>query len=460
MRSKRLSFTTRYVLLFGILLFVTSGILGLVILDQSKVAMRELINKNMLDVVKSAAGTLDGDVLGALTEDDVDGPEFLDIKKRLTVFQNAVDIHYIYAVKQVDEDDYVFTVDPDPVNPGEFGEEIVTTPALKKAATGDAAVDKDPVADEWGNYYSAFCPVFDSSGKVAGVVGVDFDADWCDQQVQRHTVSIAVITSISVFFGGAVIAIITGRVRAKFRDLDEGLSELSNNVDYLMDEMASYSGYEAPKTREENDSAGGEDELEKLGSKIHTMQTEMSMYLDYLHSQAYTDSLTRVENSTAYHEAIDELNEKINEGSADFWIAVFDVNSLKEINDTFGHEYGDRYIIATARVIEAGLEGARTFRIGGDEFAVIAESYDEARMEEGLSRVDDELKKFNETEKPCSMSLFLSKGTSRFQAGKDTSYSDVFARADRIMYDNKREYYQTVGNRRGRDRTPRSSDDA
>ena len=47
MKKKKLSFTTRYVLLFGVLLVVTNLILGVVILNQSKNAMRSLINKNM-----------------------------------------------------------------------------------------------------------------------------------------------------------------------------------------------------------------------------------------------------------------------------------------------------------------------------------------------------------------------------------------------------------------------------
>ena len=46
MRGKKLSITARYVLVFGILLFLTSGILGFVTLNQSKSAMRELIDKN------------------------------------------------------------------------------------------------------------------------------------------------------------------------------------------------------------------------------------------------------------------------------------------------------------------------------------------------------------------------------------------------------------------------------
>ena len=55
---------------------------------------------------------------------------------KLMVFLKHADIRFIYAVKQVDENKYVFTVDPDPVDPGAFGEEIVITDALIKAGKG------------------------------------------------------------------------------------------------------------------------------------------------------------------------------------------------------------------------------------------------------------------------------------------------------------------------------------
>ena len=65
-------------------------------------------------------------------------------------------------------------------DPAAFGEEVVVSSGLIKAGKGEPAVDDAPLADRWGNYYSSYSPVFDSSGGVAGVIGVDFDAEWYD----------------------------------------------------------------------------------------------------------------------------------------------------------------------------------------------------------------------------------------------------------------------------------------
>lgn len=445
MRGRKLSFTMRSVLLFGILLFLANSVLGMVVLSQSKTAMKTLINKNMLDVAQSAAGTLDGDALASLTIDDVGGPAFHGIADRLLVFQNSADIKYIYAVKELDDGRFIFTVDPDPVEPAAFGEEVVTTPALLEAATGVSTVDDKPVSDRWGTYYSAFCPVFDSSGNVAGVVGVDFDSEWYDAQVQQHTLSIAVVSAISVVLGGVVVILIANRVHTKFKVLSAGLEGLSNDVDVLVKEMTRYSGAETVQTHRHNISpVDAADEMEALGQKIRTMQAEMSMYLDYLHAQAYTDALTQLGNSAAYHEAVGGLSKRIEDGTANFHVIVFDINGLKDLNDNFGHDCGDIYIRGAASALMEGFESAHQYRIGGDEFVVIVEEQSQQHVRKSLLSVAAAIDAFNEsTSYPAE--LVVSQGAACFDSEKDATYDDVFSRADRAMYENKREFYLQRG---------------
>ena len=441
MGHRKISFTTRYVLVFGLLLVAANILLGIVILQQSDSAMKSLINKNMLDIANTAAGLLDGDALSALTEEDVDGEVFNDVKEKLSVFQNNADIEFIYAVRQIDEDTFVFTVDPDPVDPGQFGEEIVVTDGVRKAGKGIAAVDDAPMADRWGNFYSAYSPVFDSLGNVAGIVGIDFDAAWYDEQVWNHTITITAVTILSVVIGCVVIFIITNGVRKRFKELGSGLSRLSASVDQLMEEV----GTTSRSASAEEISASG-DEIEILGQKIQTMQSDMAVYMDYLKKQAYTDSLTKVGNSTAYHELAQKLESRIAEGSASFFVIIFDVNSLKMINDKLGHENGDKIICAAAEAIAKAYGVKRTFRIGGDEFAVVKEYVEDSEM----AVVDEEIAAFNEHEKEKGgiLTLAVSRGVAHFQPGEDHSFKEVFARADKTMYEEKKRYYQTTGDRR------------
>ncbi|MBO4366873.1 MAG: GGDEF domain-containing protein, partial [Clostridia bacterium] len=87
---------------------------------------------------------------------------------------------------------------------------------------------------------------------------------------------------------------------------------------------------------------------------------------------AYMDPLTEAGSKLAYVEDEARMNERIARGDAEpFAVAVFDLNSLKEVNDTVGHETGDFYIISSCRMIARTFPDSPVFRIGGDEFVAI-----------------------------------------------------------------------------------------
>ena len=383
MARKKLSFTSRYVLAFGLLMLLTNTLLGVIILYQSNTTVRSLINKNMLDVVKSAAGLLDGDTLAALTEKDVGGETYRDIEDRLIVFQNHEDIRFIYAVKQAGENRFVFTVDPDPDEPAAFGEEIVLTDALIQAGKGTPAVDSMTAADRWGNFYSAYCPVFDSSGKVAGIVGIDFDADWYNATVRRHTISIAIITFLSVLIGGVLVFLITHNVRKRFRVLDAELNKLSSGMDQLIRDAG---GNTADISSDETEST--DDEIEKLAARIRVMQKDMTVYERLQKDQYYNDSVTGIPNMIFVRQFADERVNMLRTSQAQPAMFYFDIRSMVSYNTEYGYTKGDDLLRLTAHALCAAFPGALVGRGEGDHFIVI-DKYDE--------RIDQKVRQINET---------------------------------------------------------------
>ena len=446
-RSSGLSYTTKYVLLFSALLLVTNIVLGAVILRQSVSTVRKMVRQSMLNVATTAAALVDGDVAGGFTAEDVGSEEYTRILSELSAFQNNTDIEYIYMVRQDGEDHYVFVMDADPEDPADFGEEVLITDALKAAAKGTAMVDDEPAQDEWGNFYSAYSPVFDSNGGIACIIGVDYDADWFDRKILENSVSVGIISALSVILTLAVLLIVTGNIRRKFAELNADLSTLATDVEELASDLVSDTGYRKPEKSGPEDEADmytdlSAADIEALSGRIRSMHTDIKAYIDHVHEKALTDALTGVGNTAAYMERTEKLDAAIAEGKASFRVAVFDINFLKHLNDEYGHMCGDR-VIRGAAVLIAGVFGAdNTYRIGGDEFIAIAEGATDEEMASRLAGLDEDAAKYNEANRDLDGILSISKGLASYRPGEDMTFKSVFSRADKDMYESKVRFHR------------------
>ncbi len=164
--------------------------------------------------------------------------------------------------------------------------------------------------------------------------------------------------------------------------------------------------------------------------------------IQYVHHQAYIDSLTGFGNKRAYLDAVRQT-----EGRTDFAVAVFDLNGLKIINDTYGHEFGDMALADAGRCLKKVFGNARLYRFGGDEFIAIETNSTLEEMRQRFALLDWELEEVNRTERPYVAPLSLAKGAAAYIPGTDASYMEVFKRADQAMYEDKRAYYEKHGGR-------------
>ena len=170
------------------------------------------------------------------------------------------------------------------------------------------------------------------------------------------------------------------------------------------------------------------DELVRRRRAEERMQEER---LERMRSLASIDALTGVRNKHAYLEAETSLDRQIAEKTASpFAIVVLDVNDLKKVNDTIGHHAGDELLQSACKAICNIFKHSPVFRIGGDEFTVIAQGEDYAHLEERLS----EMRTHNEDALRFGGAI-IACGTAWFR--NDSCVASVFDRADRNMYENK-----------------------
>ncbi|MBP5661628.1 MAG: diguanylate cyclase [Clostridia bacterium] len=436
---------TFYTAVLCVFLLVGNMVLGLFLVIRARDALMTQIKGRMMDVAQIAADTLDGDTLGAVTAPNTD--EYRGIARSLShiqmLFQKNIDLKYIYAIRDMGNGEFSFTVDPDPNDPGQFGEAIAYTEALYAASCGTPDADLIPVEDRWGRYYSAYCPVFDSVGNIAGIVGVDFDAQWIENQLLQFSVIILIASTVSLLICFLMAFLINNRLRRRFNLLYGDLSTLSDDVETLVTDMTGDSAREVAEQQGEftkEDTAG--DDIDAVGQEIHHMHLKIKQYVSFMQKQAYTDSMTGVQSKTAYLEVVRRLDEEIGEGTAAFAIAVFDVNGLKTINDNYGHVNGDRVITDTAMMIRAVFGADHVFRIGGDEFIAVLEQTPAEDVLDAFARLDQTADSFNKKERNYPMYLSFSKGFAVYLPGIDREYREVFKRADEAMYREKSDHYR------------------
>ncbi|MBR6221833.1 MAG: response regulator [Lachnospiraceae bacterium] len=233
MTKLRKGFAARLVIIISILLLSANLLLGKRLVNDSRKALKTLIHNRMLDISNTSADMLNGDDLKDLKAEDKGTPKYQAINDTLAIFQDNIDLKYIYCVRAKSEKEFVFTVDPTIEDPGEFGSPVVYTDALYSASKGESSVDEEPYEDSWGSFYSAYSPVFDSAGEVAGIVAVDFDADWYDAQIAKQTREILVNSFFAVLIGILLMILIILKYNKELSSITEDLGELTEDVDAL-----------------------------------------------------------------------------------------------------------------------------------------------------------------------------------------------------------------------------------
>jgi diguanylate cyclase (GGDEF)-like protein len=117
---------------------------------------------------------------------------------------------------------------------------------------------------------------------------------------------------------------------------------------------------------------------------------------------------------------------------------MIDINYLKRVNDTYGHEQGNLYLQHAADLIRKAFGEEHVYRIGGDEFVVILEGKAQEGAEDRIRAMKDEAAKLqaDESLQPWEK-VSAAAGMAKYEKGRDASTEEVLRRADEAMYREK-----------------------
>lgn len=142
------------------------------------------------------------------------------------------------------------------------------------------------------------------------------------------------------------------------------------------------------------------------------------------------DQLTGLYNRTFLNQEIKRLKRK-----ATMAIIVCDVDCLKMVNDTMGHEAGDELLRAVAQLLrESFRHGDTVARMGGDEFLIIMPESDLAAVVDAGQRIRQAVAEYNRKKQGVPLMLSIGFAVNNEQ---HTGFNDLFKEADRRMYEEK-----------------------
>lgn len=153
---------------------------------------------------------------------------------------------------------------------------------------------------------------------------------------------------------------------------------------------------------------------------------DMTDQLDYM---SFHDALTGVCNRNKYIYYMNHIEKNLIKSIG---VAFLDINGMKKINDTQGHESGDMAIIETSSILKKYFRCNDIFRIGGDEFTIVCENIEKPLFYAKLGGVQEDFSKL----KDFSVSIGYT------WKDEDMELDCLMNEADRQMYEAKRIFYE------------------
>lgn len=176
--------------------------------------------------------------------------------------------------------------------------------------------------------------------------------------------------------------------------------------------------------------------ISQLGQKLKFMEQEcvaLKQQVLQKHEQTLSDSLTGIRNRLAYDEAIQHELERFKRYARPVALLVLDLDNFKYVNDTYGHNVGDKVLQYVARLLAQNIRNVDFLaRYGGEEFVVILPELDLNESRKIAQKICKAIQASKLTIDGNAIRITISGGIARIHEG-DTGES-LFERADNALY--------------------------
>ncbi len=165
----------------------------------------------------------------------------------------------------------------------------------------------------------------------------------------------------------------------------------------------------------------------------------LTIFVCIQNKEANNDFLTDTINRRCFDKILTEKVQQANKINQNFSLFMVDLDKFKNINDSFGHETGDKALIEVSNILKKSFrKSANICRYGGDEFCIISELTKEEDVEKTINLIQQKVENFNE--KSTSFKLGLSIGYSIYDS--TSTLKNLLKTADDNMYLQKEEHHK------------------
>jgi diguanylate cyclase (GGDEF)-like protein/PAS domain S-box-containing protein len=166
--------------------------------------------------------------------------------------------------------------------------------------------------------------------------------------------------------------------------------------------------------------------------------TERKRLEEKLQTMSIMDDLTGLYNRRGFFTLAQQQMKVIERTKKDMLLFFADLDKMKQINDTLGHQEGDKALVEIATILKGVFRESDIIgRVGGDEFVILVIDTTDETREVLMKRLHNYLDDYNRPEGK-SYTLSLSIGIAPYDSQKPFSLDELMAQADTLMYEEKR----------------------
>ncbi len=216
------------------------------------------------------------------------------------------------------------------------------------------------------------------------------------------------------------------------QNLEQLKQSVTDHLDTIQQALVSYQ-----HSQEEKESLATQ--LEVLMNRVETIETEARESKRQLEEQRYKathDHLTRLPNREAFNERVFQEFQRYQRYQRPLTICICDIDLFKQVNDTYGHQAGDKVIKTIAKTMSSRLREVDFIaRFGGEEFVIIMPETDTRQALDVLDTIRSTVASMPFRFRDTPVDISISVGIAGF--AKNDSVESVFERADKALYQAK-----------------------